>query len=185
MDRLLADRDAFLGEVKDRLEQAQQYHKRHYDAKHRDQEYAVGQWVWLRLLHRLMASLSVQGRSKLGPKYYGPYQVVERINEVAYRLQLPEKARIHDMFHVGVLKPFFGEPPVAAPPLPQLCNGRVVPQPEKVIKSRLNRGCRELLVQWQGTTAADANWVPLEEFQREHPTYQLATSCFLRRGEMS
>jgi hypothetical protein len=50
--------------------------------------------------------------------------VIGRIGEVAYRLQLPDGACIHDVFHVGVLKPFRGTPPSAAPALPPLRHGR-------------------------------------------------------------
>jgi hypothetical protein len=64
----LTTRDEFLVETKERLEQAQQYYKLHYDRKHREVEFQVGQLVWLRLISRPLASLEVQGRGKLGPK---------------------------------------------------------------------------------------------------------------------
>jgi hypothetical protein len=48
--------------------QVQLLHKMLYDCKHRPMEFTVSDWVWLHLLHRPMASLDVQGRSKLGPK---------------------------------------------------------------------------------------------------------------------
>ena len=41
----------------------------------------------------------------------GPYEIVERIGEVAYRLRLPpELARIHDVFHVSLLRKYIADP---------------------------------------------------------------------------
>jgi hypothetical protein len=48
---------------------------------------------------------------------------------VACRLRLPPKARIHDVFHVALLKKFEGAPPAELVPLPPILYGRVVPTP--------------------------------------------------------
>jgi hypothetical protein len=85
----LMERDEFVDEIQDRLEQVQQLYKTNYDRNHRDVEYQVGQWVWLQLLHHPMASLNIHGRGKLGTKYDGPFQVLERVSFVTYKLQLP------------------------------------------------------------------------------------------------
>jgi hypothetical protein len=82
----MVDRDEFLQEIREHLEQAQHQYKVFYDRKHHVVEFAVGQWVWLRLLHHPMASLNVNGRGKLGPKLYGPFKILERVGDVAYKM---------------------------------------------------------------------------------------------------
>jgi hypothetical protein len=135
VDTQLCKQDEFLMEVRDRLEQVQQYYKHYYDHKHRPSEFTTGNWVWLRLLHWPLASLDIKGKSKLGPKFFGPFQIAGRVGEVAYKLKLPESARLHDMFHVGMLKKFHGTPPVGLGQLPPVKNGRACIEFEAVTKS--------------------------------------------------
>lgn len=52
VDAQLRHRDQFLSDIRDRLLQAQQYAKHYYDQHHRDIQFTIGDWVWLRLLHR-------------------------------------------------------------------------------------------------------------------------------------
>jgi hypothetical protein len=84
--RQLLVRDEFLTEIRDWLEQAQQRYKFFYDEHHRDIMFMVGQWVWLCIIHKPVTSLNVANHSKLGPKFYGLFQVPERIGCVAYQL---------------------------------------------------------------------------------------------------
>jgi hypothetical protein len=97
-DALLRSCEEMLAEVHQWLLQAQQLSKKYYDANHREVELDVGAWVWLRLLHQTAQSLDPQARCKLGPSYAGPFQVLERVSKVAYRLQLLADARIQDVF---------------------------------------------------------------------------------------
>jgi hypothetical protein len=117
-------REAFLADVRYRLEQAQASQKLHYDRQHRQVSYQVGDWALLRLRQRAASSLSRTTTRKLKPRFMGPYRIVEIINDVAVRLELPQGARLHDVFHVGVLKKFIGAPPASPPALPTIHNAR-------------------------------------------------------------
>jgi transposase InsO family protein len=178
----MAERAAFLEDVRQRLEQAQAVHKRFYDAKHRAVSYNVGDWVLLHLRNRPVASLSLRAKGKLQPKFVGPYCITEIINEAAVRLALPPQALIHDVFHVGLLKKWVGAPPTSTPPLPELLHGVVVPAPERVVRSRLARGVKEVLVRWKGEPASAATWEEWDDFIAKYPAFQLADELQVEGG---
>ncbi|GJW98210.1 putative reverse transcriptase domain-containing protein [Tanacetum coccineum] len=55
-------------------------------------------------------------RRKLAPRYVGPFEIVEYVGPVAYRLKLPQELScVHDMFHVSNLKKCLAEPDVQVP----------------------------------------------------------------------
>jgi hypothetical protein len=124
----------------------------------------------------------IAGRSKLGPNYYGPFQVRERVGDVAYKLQLPPGAKLHDTFHVGLLKKFHGATPAGPGVLPPIRHGRACLEPVEVTKSRVACGRRELLARWIGQAAADAAWLDFEEFHHAYTTFQLADDLIFQGG---
>nr|GFC18464.1 putative reverse transcriptase domain-containing protein [Tanacetum cinerariifolium] len=53
-------------------------------------------------------------RGKLNPRYVGPFKVLERIVDVAYKLDLPEElSRVHNTLHVSNLKKCHADEPLA------------------------------------------------------------------------
>jgi hypothetical protein len=119
----LLEWDEFLAEIRDHLEQAQ-HHQKFFDRKHHAVGFHVGQRVWLRLLRRPIVSLDNKGRDKLGPKFYGPFQISERVSDVAYKLLLPAGTKLHNVFHVGLLKKYYGQEPTGMGILPPIRHGR-------------------------------------------------------------
>lgn len=58
--------------------------------KHRtDRQFAVGEFVYLKLQPHRQVTLRQGIQNKLSPKYYGPFEIVARVGKVAYRLKLP------------------------------------------------------------------------------------------------
>lgn len=127
--------------------------------------------VWLRLRHREPASLPQVTKGKLKPRFFGPYQVNELINNLAVRLALPPRTRLHDVFHVSLLKKFVGMPPDARPPLLAIHNGAAIPEPERATRMRLARGVRQVLIEWKGEPATSATWEDVDTFMDRYPAF--------------
>ena len=104
--------------IRQKLLKAQATMKRTADTKWREVDYEVGNWVLLKLRpYRQRSAKDAQHNSgKLAKRFYGPFKILERIGKVAYRLELPEGARIHPIFHCSLLKPFHGDLAISQTP---------------------------------------------------------------------
>ena len=84
-----------------------------------------------------MQSIAAKGFNKLSPRFFGPYKVLERIGEVAYRLDLPPESTIHLMFHVSCLKAKLGNHNVSISMLPSVnSQGILTTKPVAILQSR-------------------------------------------------
>ena len=68
-------------------------------------EYKVGEHVFLRVKPK-KSKLRSRLYAKLPPIYVGPFEILARIRLVAYQLALPPYIRIHDVFHISLLKKY-------------------------------------------------------------------------------
>nr|GFA10994.1 putative reverse transcriptase domain-containing protein [Tanacetum cinerariifolium] len=85
------------------------------DLKRKPMEFQVGDKVMLKV-SPWKGVVRFGKRGKLNPRYVGPFKVLERIREVAYKLDLPEElSRVHNTFHVYNLKKSHADEPLAVP----------------------------------------------------------------------
>nr|GEY38431.1 putative reverse transcriptase domain-containing protein [Tanacetum cinerariifolium] len=93
-------------QIKERLMTARDRQKSYDNNQQKLLEFSVGDKVLLKVLP-WKGMVRFGKRSKLSPRYVGPFEVVERVGHVAYRLHLlQELIGIHDTFHVSNLKKF-------------------------------------------------------------------------------
>ncbi|XP_069149036.1 uncharacterized protein [Solanum lycopersicum] len=92
--------------IQDRLLMAQSRQKSYADRKVRDLEFMVGERVLLKV-SPMKGVMRFGKKGKLSPRYIGPFEIVERISEVAYQLALPPGlSGIHPVFHISMLKKY-------------------------------------------------------------------------------
>ncbi|KAM2170704.1 hypothetical protein ACFX1R_035872 [Malus domestica] len=104
-------------------------------------------------------------KCKLSPRYIGPYVITERVGEVAYRLELPpELSKVHDIFHVSMLRHYFSDPSHVIPPQPLEINPDLTYDEEPVTildwkdKVLKNKTVRLVKVLWRNHSMEEAAW---------------------------
>ena len=90
--------------IKQHLLRAQQRMKNQVDKHRVEREFAIGDWVYLKLQPHIQQSVHRRSNYKLTFRYFGPYLILQRVGKVAYKLQLPSSSHIHVVVHVSQLK---------------------------------------------------------------------------------
>lgn len=89
VNTIIRERNLILDDLKSNLNRAQERMKKFSDKKRREMEFAMGDYVFLKLQPYRFRSLASRINEKLSSCYYGPYEVLERIGKVAYKPRLP------------------------------------------------------------------------------------------------
>nr|GFB38633.1 putative reverse transcriptase domain, ribonuclease H-like domain, aspartic peptidase domain protein [Tanacetum cinerariifolium] len=102
-------------QIKQRMQAARDRQKSYADLKRKPMEFQVGDKVMLKVSPR-KGVVRFGKRGKLNPRYVGPFNILERVGDVAYKLDLPEElSRVHNTFHVSNLKKCQADEPLAVP----------------------------------------------------------------------
>ena len=100
----------------------------------------------------------------MAPHYCGPFEILSRIGQVAYQLALPPNLRVHNVFHISVLKKYVHDAThvvnwnvVQVEP-----EGEFLVEPDCILGRReitlQNRTIGQVKVQWKHLSPEEATW---------------------------
>ncbi|XP_024961872.1 uncharacterized protein LOC112502239 [Cynara cardunculus var. scolymus] len=159
-----------------------QYQKKSYIDRHQKHlEFQTGDHVFLKVSPlRGIRRFGIKG--KLSPKYIGPFEILERVGEVAYRLALPPQlSHIHNVFHISSLRGYHYHPfHMFDYPLDKVDKdlsyieelATIINQEERQIR---RRSIPFVKVSWRNYSECEATW-EMEEYMRKEYPY-LFESC--------
>jgi hypothetical protein len=123
----MRDREKMTALMHQHLERQQLQMKHQVDKNITERHFLEGDWVYLKLHPYVQTSVAKQGTRKLALRYYGPFQVLQKVGKVAYKLALPETSQIHPVIHVSQLKKVVRAGTVVHQVLPDVASTEVVP----------------------------------------------------------
>ncbi|MCO5581744.1 hypothetical protein L7F22_035633 [Adiantum nelumboides] len=98
------DLDTDFAKVRETLQKSQERQKKAADLHRHDSKLKENDWVLLRFDKARLRQK--KGKEELSMRYYGPFQITKQINDISFRLRLPDTWKIHNVFHVNLWKTF-------------------------------------------------------------------------------
>ncbi|KAL0546479.1 hypothetical protein IC582_016389 [Cucumis melo] len=161
--------------IRSRMHTAQSRQKSYADVRRKDLEFEVGDKVFLKVAP-MRGVLRFERRGKLSPRFVGPFEILERIGPVAYRLALsPSLSTVHDVFHVSMLRKYVPDPShvVDYEPLEIDENLSYIEQPVEVlareVKTLRNKEIPLVKVLWRNHRVEEATWEREDDMRSRYP----------------
>ena len=176
----LVSRDAILLELKEHLHQALLRMQQSANTHRRDINFDVGDHVFVKLRPYRQQTLCTRLNEKLAPRYFGPFEVLRRIGQVAYQLKLPSAVKIHDVFHVSQLKKAIGSHEgYSTIPYHLTSDLELLVEPLEVRGVRPTmqheKTGREVFIRWKDLPTFKDSWEPFEVIQHQFQILTLRT----------
>ncbi|KAJ8747030.1 hypothetical protein K2173_013444 [Erythroxylum novogranatense] len=107
---LIQETSAKIPLIQERLRIAFSRQKSYADSKRRDVQYEPGDQVFIKV-SPMKGVVRFGKRGKLNPRYIGPFEILERVRNVSYRLALPPHlSSVHPVFHISMLRKYIPDP---------------------------------------------------------------------------
>ncbi|GJW74433.1 putative reverse transcriptase domain-containing protein [Tanacetum coccineum] len=169
-------------QIKQRMQAARDRQKSYADLKRKPMEFQVGDKVMLKV-SPWKGVVRFGKRGKLNPRYVGPFKVIERVGEVAYKLELLEKlSRVHNTFHVSNLKKCHADEPLAVSLDGLHLDDKLhfVEEPLEIVGREVKRLKRSRIplvkVRWNSKRGPEFTWEREDQFKKKYPHLFIKTA---------
>nr|GEZ90294.1 putative reverse transcriptase domain-containing protein [Tanacetum cinerariifolium] len=159
--------------------------KSYADLKRKPMEFQVGDKVMLKV-SPWKGVVRFGKRWKLNPRYVGPFKVLERVGDVAYKLDLLEElSRVHNTFHVSNLKKCHADEPLAIPLDGLHFDDKLyfVEEPVEIVDREVKRLKRSQIplvqVRWNSKRGPEFTWEREDQFRKKYPHLFVKTASSL------
>jgi hypothetical protein len=171
VDSMLAERATMLDLVRQHLLRAQRRMKQQADKRRSERVFHVGDQVYLKLQPYVQASLAPRAHQKLAFRYFGPYTVLAKVGDVAYKLDLPATSSVHPVFHVSLLKSAPSAKYPISSSVPEHSDNLQVPKVilQRRLHPRRSGSVPQLLIKWSGLGHDLATWEDEEALKQRFP----------------
>lgn len=139
------------------MQTARERQVQYASGKARPHNFEPGQHV---LLSSKFIRLRSEGTPKLQPKWLGPFKLVRMVGTQAAELELPSTMKVHDVFHVSLLKPFTASPGELINPPVVYVDGDQEFDVDYIRAHRGSKRTQEFLVHWAGYPPEHDTWEP-------------------------
>ena len=107
---LIRDTSEKVSLIRQRLLTAQSRKKSYVDVRRQPLEFEVGDHVFLKVMPK-RGVVRFDQHGKLSPRFIRPFEILERVGTVAYRLALPPSmSGVHEVFHISMLRKYTPDP---------------------------------------------------------------------------
>ncbi|GJS62819.1 reverse transcriptase domain-containing protein [Tanacetum coccineum] len=161
--------------IKEKLKATRDRQKSYADNRSKSLEFEVGDRVLLKV-SLWKGVIRFRNRGKLAPRYVGPFEILERIGPVAYRLRLPEElSSVHDTFHVSNLKKCLADASLHVP-LNEIKVDktlRFVEEPVEIMDREIKKLKRSKIalvkVRWNSKRGSEFTWEREDHMKSKYP----------------
>ena len=154
---------------------AQSRQKSYADRRRRPLEFQVGDLVFLKVAPT-KGVMRFGKKGKLSPRYIGPFEILEKIGKVAYKLALPsELSTVHNVFHVSMLRKYISDPShvLESDPIEIREDLTYKEQPVQILdrkdKALRNKVIPLVKVLWRNHKVEEATWEREDGMRAKYP----------------